>query len=534
MSLLPPARFWLNSSSGFFHFCLAYMLASKWLLLLALCIGGLNKALAGKASSSKRKASESDSEEWAHFALHLHSSNQLPGTEAKRNIEKATSAGAKGLKLRGKKGKKNAARTLKRAWPKTTWPSLYWAKIPIKDKKSNARILVDYPFQVPHEWLGQYMVDTRALERSQPAQGSKVHRALLKQTLRLSAEDPLGSWMSDLHMPLGFHGDGVPVQGTMRQESLDFLTINMPTNKHHKDFRKAWQMAFPNLGSSSVNAVLKKISGIKTYLLRKQRNAKTGERMPPWVKRLLGVLNSHLQKVDPPATEKSKAAMAVSIATAVGDSGTEELSEAQEDAQSLDCISVSSTAPCSQSTQIASLAGEGGLKRPAASSSSVEEKPASNGFKRPASASAGGLKKAIRKAPIAWQQSPSFGFVKFTVATEKSYIVSKQKLDDKPTCLVNVQGTGGVDHGQVVGQLMDLVLNEGGLTKAMVVAKKQELLKKWKSQWQKDLWRLACTRPCSPKVGRDFSKLLKAKMTIFDVIYIYIYIILCIYMFFET
>jgi hypothetical protein len=34
---------------------------------------------------------------------------------------------------------------------------------------------------------------------------------------------------------------------------------------------------------------------------------------------------------------------------------------------------------------------------------------------------------------------------------------------------------------------MDLALNEGGLTKAMVVAKKQELLKKRKSQWQKDL-----------------------------------------------
>ena len=33
-----------------------------------------------------------------------------------------------------------------------------------------------------------------------------------------------------------------------------------------------------------------------------------------------------------------------------------------------------------------------------------------------------------------------------------------------------------------------------------------------------------------PQSGRDFSKLLKAKMTIFDVIYI----ILCIYMFFET
>lgn len=77
--------------------------------------------------------------------------------------------------------------------------------------------------------------------------------------------------------------------------------------------------------------------------------------------------------------------------------------------------------------------------------------------------------------------------MKSTVATEKSYIVSKQKLDGKPACLVNVQGTGGVDHGQVVGQLMDLALNEGGLTKAMVLAKKQELLKKRKSQWQKDL-----------------------------------------------
>ena len=69
-------------------------------------------------------------------------------------------------------------------------------------------------------------------------------------------------------------------------------TLSTPTS------RKAWQTAFPNLGSSSVNAVLKKISGIKTYILRQQRNAKTGERMPPWVKKLLGVLNLHLQKVE--------------------------------------------------------------------------------------------------------------------------------------------------------------------------------------------------------------------------------------------
>ena len=39
------------------------------------------------------------------------------------------------------------------------------------------------------------------------------------------------------HMALGFHANGVPVQGTMRQETLDFLTINMPSNKYYKDLR---------------------------------------------------------------------------------------------------------------------------------------------------------------------------------------------------------------------------------------------------------------------------------------------------------
>ena len=32
--------------------------------------------------------------------------------------------------------------------------------------------------------------------------------------------------------PLGLPGDGVPVQGRMNQDSLDFLTINMPSSSH--------------------------------------------------------------------------------------------------------------------------------------------------------------------------------------------------------------------------------------------------------------------------------------------------------------
>ena len=70
-------------------------------------------------------------------------------------------------------------------------------------------------------------------------------------------------------------------------------------------------------------------------------------------------------------------------------------------------------------------------------------------------------------APLTWQQSPSFGFVKAAKATEKSYIVSKERLG-KPTCLLNVQGTGAVDRGQIVEELMAWLLNRSGLTKAMV------------------------------------------------------------------
>lgn len=122
-------------------------------------------------------------------------------------------------------------------WPKTLWPTLYWAQVPIKCKKTNAKILVEYPFQLPHEWIGKYMQDDRAVLRAQPAKGSKVHNVMVKQRLRLSASHPMEGWMTEPCLPLGFHGDGVPVQGTMRQESLDFLTLNMPCSKDNKDLR---------------------------------------------------------------------------------------------------------------------------------------------------------------------------------------------------------------------------------------------------------------------------------------------------------
>ena len=34
--------------------------------------------------------------------------------------------------------------------------------------------------------------------------------------------------LEELVLPFALHGDGVPVQGTIRQEGLDFLTVNLP------------------------------------------------------------------------------------------------------------------------------------------------------------------------------------------------------------------------------------------------------------------------------------------------------------------
>ena len=61
--------------------------------------------------------------------------NILPATVAKRNLGKGRAAGAKGGYLRGKRGKKNAARTFRKAFKKTCWPQFYWARTPIKSKK---------------------------------------------------------------------------------------------------------------------------------------------------------------------------------------------------------------------------------------------------------------------------------------------------------------------------------------------------------------------------------------------------------------
>ena len=143
-------------------------------------MAGLEQAMAGPKSSSKRKHGSSESEDGFSFSLSLSASNKMPGTLCKRNIEKAQKAGAKGVRLKAKPGKQNAARTLRRAYPKTCWPNPDWAKIPMLCTRSHKVIKVWQCFQLPHEWVAEFLHHPKAVEACKSRPSSKIKVALDK------------------------------------------------------------------------------------------------------------------------------------------------------------------------------------------------------------------------------------------------------------------------------------------------------------------------------------------------------------------
>ena len=75
----------------------------------------------------------------------------------------------------------------------------------------------------------------------------------------------------------------------------------------------------------------------------------------------------------------------------------------------------------------------------------------------------------------AWEPSFSFGLMKLTRATGKSYIQAKEKEACKPYCLVNVMGGSCKDHKALGEQLLRFA-KAAGLTKEMVVAERDSMI----------------------------------------------------------
>ena len=87
----------------------------------------------------------------------------------------------------------------------------------------------------------------------------------------------------------------------------------------------------------------------------------------------------------------------------------------------------------------------------------------------------GPKKHAVIIAGNAWERSESFGWLKLTKATAKSYIVCKENWGDKPTCLVNVMGSSCFDHKAVAEELLEFAKGPG-LDKDLVVAERNGII----------------------------------------------------------
>ena len=114
---------------------------------------------------------------------------------------------------------KNAARTLIRYLRKhSLWGALYWAKVPVNNPKTKQVEECSLPFLLPHEWLADYLRQPGAFEEAMPETGTYESQELAK--VCKAWRNPENSML-----PLGLHGDGVPIQGRMNQSTLD---LNLP------------------------------------------------------------------------------------------------------------------------------------------------------------------------------------------------------------------------------------------------------------------------------------------------------------------
>ena len=105
-----------------------------------------------------------------------------------------------------------------------TWPDLYWAEIPLKNPSNKEVASYKLPFLLPHEWVSDYLHQPGAFQEAQPEEGSYLD----KECRRVCA-----AWHRQARsmVPLGLHGDGVPVQGRLQQSTVDFVTINLLASK---------------------------------------------------------------------------------------------------------------------------------------------------------------------------------------------------------------------------------------------------------------------------------------------------------------
>ena len=185
-----------------------------------------------RPKSQKQRDAE---EEFGKELRKLFERNKVSAQDSYRILEKAQKCGlefsnpVKDSSWKTSKGSEpekansNAARTLKRFMTrKNSWSNFYWAQIPLYNAKTKAVSQEWLPFLLPHEFLSDYFYQEGAVEEAMPVEGTYRSQRLA---------EVCKAWDSSVMVPLGLHGDGVPIHGRMNQSTLDFLTINLPASE---------------------------------------------------------------------------------------------------------------------------------------------------------------------------------------------------------------------------------------------------------------------------------------------------------------
>ena len=177
-------------------------------------------------SSGKRKAAE---EAFRQQLKHRVLTNQLSAKESHIDFKVAEAAGAQGAQdlLSTAPGKNSKRDLLNKLLKSNEWPGLYWAKIPLCDLKTGGEKLTWVPFLLPHEWVPMYANQRSALEDLQVQDPELQDRlTALGQQLK-----------TPFLVPLGLHGDGVPIGGNMTPDSLDVFNLTLISSAKHSHVR---------------------------------------------------------------------------------------------------------------------------------------------------------------------------------------------------------------------------------------------------------------------------------------------------------
>ena len=185
-----------------------------------------SKEMPTKRAKTEVKISQDDDGDFRSNILIMYLQNEVSGTKIAKLLRSAHKCGVDGVNDMADVGRlrpEHTRRDMDRKIAKlSNWPTEYYADVPVKDRKTGERIVVEFPFLLVHEVLLHIMLAIGNVFRDmcEPPAGSRL--ATIKTTWEKDHNIP----GHDLLAMLGLHGDGVQFQ---TNASMNVISWNLCT-----------------------------------------------------------------------------------------------------------------------------------------------------------------------------------------------------------------------------------------------------------------------------------------------------------------